>query len=300
MSAEEVAERSIDVSLSAMEEAMSHIEAATCQMTPNQHAVRLIVFGAFAGGIGGVAAYYIGNKYLKAKYEQIAEKEIAEAKEFYSMLNKKEEFSTPKKAAASLNKSNNPSDITVKDAASALQNYQGAEDAEEIAEDYEENEEDEEDDDEEDEEDEEDEGSVNVFIEDADNKDDFDIEEEMRSRTPEHPYVINEMEFLQAEPEFSQTSITYYEGDGTLADERDQEIPFVEPVVGQENLQRFGHGSGDSRVVYIRNERLSSDFEVVKSDGKYAHEVLGLKHSGGGARGHQQRNRPHKFRGGDE
>lgn len=253
------------------------IHAWRCGLSRKQHAIQIIVVGAIAGGIGGVVAYYIGKKFMKAKYEKIAEKEIAEAKAFYSILNKKDELSTPGKAVASLH--------PVTEASNALLKYQGAENSE---------------DDENDEEEGTDvvEGDVNVFTEsNADN--DFDIEEEMKYRTPDNPYIISQEEFLQAETEFQQTTITYYEGDGTLADERDQEIPFVDPVVGEENLQQFGHGSGDSRVVYIRNERLSTDFEVLKSDGKYAYEVLGLEHFDGTARDRQRKNQPRKFRGGD-
>jgi hypothetical protein len=66
-------------------------------------------------------------------------------------------------------------------------------------------------------------------------------------------------------------------------------------IVGQ-NL-RFGHGSKDPNVVYIRNPRLEMEMEILRDPSSYEKEVLGetiekraqtadLKHS------HQRRFRP--------
>lgn len=93
------------------------------------------------------------------------------------------------------------------------------------------------------------------------------------------PYVISHDEFMENTFEHEQTKMTWYEADETLADAKDEIIHEVESTVGNDNLDRFGHGSRDSRVVYIRNERLELDFEVVKSDGSFAEEVMGLQHS---------------------
>jgi hypothetical protein len=37
----------------------------------------------------------------------------------------------------------------------------------------------------------------------------------------------------------------------------------------------FGHGSGDPNVVYIRNEKLQAEYEVLRDPGSYEIEVLG-------------------------
>lgn len=261
---EEILEEALDVS----EEMMDVLES-TRQITYKH----LILVGAASGAVGGVVAYFVGKKIMQAKYEKLAQQEIAEAKEFYSRLHKKDDFSTPEKAADALRPP-----AAVEKAADALITYQGRNDTIPHAVTVEK--------------------EVNVFAERS-VKDNFDIEKEMKSRTPDKPYIISHEEFMLAEPGFPQSTITYYEGDGTLADERDQEIPFVDPVVGEGNLQ-FGYGSGDNRIVYIRNERLSSDYEVLKSDGKYAHEVLGFEHADGGDRDRKRRNANRKFRGGDE
>jgi hypothetical protein len=43
-------------------------------------------------------------------------------------------------------------------------------------------------------------------------------------------------------------------------------------------LDRFGHGSNDPSIVYIRNDTLEIIYEVVKSPHYYAEEVHGFKH----------------------
>ncbi len=257
------------------EETMDILEHQTDQMT-NGHPV--IVYGLVGAIIGGTVGYLVTKRFMKAKYEQIVEEEIANAKEFYRALNKKEDFRTPAKAAEKLHPD---SLVVVTEAADAIRSYQGEDGDDE--DDYEEEVEEV--------------GEVEVFLEDHPEDDDWDIEEEMKTRTPDAPYIISSEEFMLNEPENSQTTLTYYLGDGTLADEREQEIPFVEPVVGEENLYHFGRGSGDDNLVYIRNERLGADYEVVKSDGKYAYEVLGFQHSDGGARGRIQENEPRRRRG---
>lgn len=92
------------------------------------------------------------------------------------------------------------------------------------------------------------------------------------------PYVINVDEFLTGEKDYEQVPYTYYEGDKVLVDSQDKAITAVEvsATVGHENLQRFGEQSEDEDSVYVRNDKLCLDFEIVRSHGKYSVEVLGL------------------------
>ncbi|QJD49635.1 hypothetical protein HWD32_gp59 [Gordonia phage Secretariat] len=94
-------------------------------------------------------------------------------------------------------------------------------------------------------------------------------------RSSTRPYIISVTEFTDNDLGFGQNTISYYEGDNVLADERDQPIPDMNSIVGEKNL-RFGEASGDANVVFIRNERLGVDFEVCRSPGTYAEEVLGV------------------------
>lgn len=98
---------------------------------------------------------------------------------------------------------------------------------------------------------------------------------DMSTRSAEHPYVISYDEYEEAEGDFSQTSLTYYEGDNVLTDERDQPINDIDTVVGDNNLQ-FGLASGDKNIVFVRNHQLEADFEIARDHGYYSQEVLGV------------------------
>lgn len=127
--------------------------------------------------------------------------------------------------------------------------------------------------------------SKNIFTDAVD--EDWDFDEEMPKRGPEHPYILEHDEFYNSE--FQTTSITWYEGDGVLSDERDEHIPDIDGTVGEDNLKKFGHGSRDPNILYVRNERLDVDFEIVLNKGKYTEQVLGFIK-------HEEHQVPRKFR----
>jgi hypothetical protein len=112
----------------------------------------------------------------------------------------------------------------------------------------------------------------NVFTDAA--QSDFDFEKEIPLRTPDKPYVIEHDEFYESDRQT--ITLTWFEGDEVLADEKDEHIPNPDHVIGDENLQRFGYGSRDPHIVYVRNEAMDVDFEVVKNEGKYTEQVLGF------------------------
>jgi flagellar basal body-associated protein FliL len=118
----------------------------------------------------------------------------------------------------------------------------------------------------------------NVFTE-SEPVGDFDYEVEIPKRTPDEPYVLHYDEFYENDKEFQQVSVTFYEEDGVLVDEREQPFADSEASVGDVNLTRFGYGSKDPNIVYIRNERLEMDFEIARASGSYVQEVLGFRHS---------------------
>lgn len=104
----------------------------------------------------------------------------------------------------------------------------------------------------------------------ASDEDDLD----RSSRSSDKPYIISNEEFEDAELEYTQNTLTYYQGDAVLTDEHDQPVP-INTVIHESNLQ-FGNASGDKNVVYIRNDKLEVDFEVVQDLGYYTAEVLGV------------------------
>jgi hypothetical protein len=109
----------------------------------------------------------------------------------------------------------------------------------------------------------------------------FDLEEELKHRSIEAPYVITRDEFFGNESGYVQLAITYFAGDDTLVDQQDQPMEEVESTVGIDNLARFGHGSGDKNVVYIRNDRTEAEYEISYSPGEFAVEAGFIQHSDG-------------------
>lgn len=105
----------------------------------------------------------------------------------------------------------------------------------------------------------------------------WDYDEELKSRSPQVPFVIHRDEYNDETPEgFDQYTLTYFEGDDVLCKDDDSILEDKDATVGLGNLSKFGHGSGDPTIVYIRNHELRVDLEVVHSDGKYATEVAGF------------------------
>jgi hypothetical protein len=109
-----------------------------------------------------------------------------------------------------------------------------------------------------------------------DNSDgDWNMEAEMDGRSAAHPYIIHHDEFYNTENEgfdCTQTTLTYYKGDDILCDE--QEVPIYE-YLKLTGMLKFGHGSKDPNVVYIRNEALGAEYEILLDHGYFQTEVLG-------------------------
>lgn len=105
----------------------------------------------------------------------------------------------------------------------------------------------------------------------------WDYDTERSKRTAGKPYVIHRDE-QEEMPGLSQSTFTYYEGDDVLCDERDRVVDARDEILG-DFVEKFGHGSGDPNVVYVRNEELGVEIEVCRSPNSYAEEVHGFKHS---------------------
>ena len=106
----------------------------------------------------------------------------------------------------------------------------------------------------------------------------------MPTRQDDVPYVIHKDEYFNNERDYEQITLTYFEGDDVLSDSNDTPIDDQDAMVCLGNLGKFGHGSGDPNVVYVRNVELELEIEIVHSDGLYSEEVHGipddeLKHS---------------------
>jgi hypothetical protein len=103
--------------------------------------------------------------------------------------------------------------------------------------------------------------------------DEWDYAIELNERRKQSIYVLHIDEFMADEMEWnSQSTLTWYEGDQILCDSKDVPIYDWLSVVGE---LKFGHGSKDPNVCYIRNERLQAEYEVLRDPGSYETEVLG-------------------------
>ena len=112
---------------------------------------------------------------------------------------------------------------------------------------------------------------INIFKSESVSMD-WDYELEKENRTMDKPYILHQDEYFSKETEYSQSTLTYYSGDDILVDEQEVPIYNYKDVVGELN---FGHGSDDPNVVYVRNDKLSGEYEVIKDSGLYEIEVLG-------------------------
>jgi hypothetical protein len=81
------------------------------------------------------------------------------------------------------------------------------------------------------------------------------------------PYVISPDNFGEYEDEYTQISLIYY-ADQVLTDEDNQPIEDIEDTIGIESLSTFGEYEADS--VFVRNDRLKTDFEILLDQQKYA------------------------------
>ena len=82
----------------------------------------------------------------------------------------------------------------------------------------------------------------------------------------DEPYVIKP-EIFGEEDDYEEVSLTYY-ADGVLCDERDNRIEDIAGTVGEDYAEHFGDYEDDS--VFVRNDRLKTDFEILKDWRNYS------------------------------
>lgn len=112
---------------------------------------------------------------------------------------------------------------------------------------------------------------TNVFVEEIAG---WSYDEELPKRTPDEPYIIHRDEFYGDEMEWdNQQSLTWYEGDSILAMEDDTVVYNPHLMIGSD--LRWGHGSGDPDIIFVRNERLHAEYEVTRFPGSFEQDVLG-------------------------
>jgi hypothetical protein len=91
-------------------------------------------------------------------------------------------------------------------------------------------------------------------------------EDEVRDRN--RPYVISSEEFFQNESDHEQVTVSYIVEDQTLLDGENDPIKNFERMTGPITPHMFGLRSGEPHIVYIRNEEMATDLEVVRIEGE--------------------------------
>lgn len=221
--------------------------------------------------VGALVGYRLAKKYLEPKYAALADEEIKQAKILYAHLGK-EGYDSPSVAVEKLIPDDEP------EAQAALRKYQGrdihltvvsdgilkserVDQTENIVGTPKEPE------------------TQNVFEHQdpiVDKYPGWDYDTEVARRTDSRPFVVTQEEYFENDAQLECISVTYYEGDEVLADGSDGIISDIDGTVGKENLLRFGVGSDEEHLVYIFNKKAGMGFEVARSHGKYAIEVLGF------------------------
>ena len=88
------------------------------------------------------------------------------------------------------------------------------------------------------------------------------------------PYVIAPEEFGELD-DYETISLIYYT-DQILADDNDVIVDDIEDVVGFDSLNSFGEYEDDS--VFIRNDRLKCDYEILLDQRKYSDVIKRRPH----------------------
>jgi hypothetical protein len=229
------------------------------------------------GGLGTAGAYFVTRKKLETKYNEIAAAEIAEMREHYQakMVAVDDQQAKPRleelvkeKGYSPEVQSTPPMAVTPPDAVVDKAKEAVIESEDEAA------------------------GEPPDISEEPETQSAFDRDEpqsvdgwdystERSRRSPLRPYVIHIDERDATADHYDQEVFTYYEADDVVCNDADEVLDQAERqnVLGEENLNKFGHGSGDPNKVYIRNDRMEVVIELNRSPNSFAEEVHGFQHS---------------------
>lgn len=200
--------------------------------------VNKFVCFTFGAVVGSVATWY----YLKDRYEKRVQEDVASVKESLSKMSRYSGPQDSDEAKASEHETGLPEKPDITEYAKRLSkekytNYSG------------------------------------MFNEEEEEEENEPpVPNRVTSDSKEKPYVIPPEQFDEFD-DYSTISLMYY-ADGVLADDNDELVEDVEDVVGSDSLNHFGEYDDDS--VYVRNDRLKVDYEILRSLRTYS-EVIQSK-----------------------
>jgi hypothetical protein len=113
-----------------------------------------------------------------------------------------------------------------------------------------------------------------VIVEESEEEDDDENEEQgqipnYKRILPTQPIVISAEAYVEECLDYDKLTFHYYSKDGVLTDDNDDPFPDFEDYIGHDTVNKFGaFGVGDN-LVYARNDKYESDYEIVKLDEFY-------------------------------
>ena len=190
--------------------------------------------------IGASTTYLFTKKSLEKKYREQAEEEIQSVREHYKLMRKEAPYDDPKTALAAYTERIQELDYMVDNGVEAYEEEEAK--------------------------------YVNQNVFDAE----VEIDVTLEPRSHEKPYLLTVQEFMADGDDYDKLTVTYFEEDDTLVDDRDEVVP-DKSVVGEGTFERFGHGSGSPDIVYVRNEQIQTDFEIIRDKQSYHEMILGIE-----------------------
>lgn len=88
---------------------------------------------------------------------------------------------------------------------------------------------------------------------------------------PTDPYLITGNEYLDENHEYEKIGLYYYDEDQVIADDQEEPIQDLD-IIGYDIIELFIDDPNLS-AIYIRNDSLETDYEIVRVIGSYAESV---------------------------
>lgn len=106
-------------------------------------------------------------------------------------------------------------------------------------------------------------------------EDDSDDEDGSSGPVRGEPYLISDQEFFNHREHYQKLTVMYYRASDTLADSQELPIRDIRGTIGLGTTDKFGSNPDEPNILYVRNERIETDFEVCLDYGSYTSSVLG-------------------------
>jgi len=103
-----------------------------------------------------------------------------------------------------------------------------------------------------------------------------DQEKYDKQRKFRKPYIITGEAYDNENLHYDKLSFGYYVEDDVLVDDNEDIVTGISETVGDEALVSFGDDSDDPDIVYVRNEGVSADIEIIRIEESYKESVLGM------------------------